>query len=196
MTLCRAKNTECRLAPLVRGPPHPADPAAQTFFFFPQKLLDSRPREEARPVQRALPESGGRKHTRTWARYGIRVQIPDWLAGRQATPHPFPAQNWADDELRMRRTQHAARARTTVRAGQREGVPVRHRRHSRPASSAPPPPQLRVRLSARPPPQRGCWPRACLFKWWGLRAAPAAPASVAPRAAFEGRVKMAAALAL
>lgn len=62
----------------------------------------------------------------------------------------------------------------------------RHLRPSAPAS----------RLRPRPSRQRGSRPRSCLFKWWGQRAAPAAAAWVAPRAAIEGRTKMAAALAL
>lgn len=110
--------------------------------FFPQKLIISNQgkRPEARapgPTPMALPGSGGRKHTRRRMSYGIRVQNPDWFLGRQATPHPFPAHNRADDELRVRRTHtQPALSRHYVQGSARES-------RSDTGATRVPPPQLR-----------------------------------------------------
>lgn len=57
--------------------------------------------------------------------------------GRRRIHAPRASWSGADDEHRARRTHTPPRARTTVRAGRREGASGCHRRSQRPASSAP-----------------------------------------------------------
>lgn len=114
---------------------------------------------------------------------------------------PFESPSGADDEHRTRRRTHRpALARRCVQGARGSPGPsparpafrlLRSLRSRHLGNSAP-----AYRLRPRPPPQRGSRPRSCLFKWWGQRAAPAAAAWVAPRAAIEGRTKMAAVLAV
>lgn len=158
-------------------------------------------RRRRRPAARAPgadckgpPESVRRRLARERASSGIRVQPGSRI--RQQTPHAFPARGRGDDDYRVRRT-HAqpALARQYAQGSARETRSVTGATRV-PPPRLPPPPQLRARLGARPPPERSCRLPPGRFKWWGLRAAPAAAVLVAPRAAVEGRVKMAAALAL
>lgn len=115
------------------------------------------------------------------------------------TPLPNPRAGLMTNTGRDARTRRPVLARRCVHGAR--GSPGRHRRDQRSpllrtlcsrhlGNSAP-----ASRLRPRPSTQRGSRPRSCLFKWWGQRAAPAAAAWVAPRAAIEGRTKMAAALA-
>lgn len=175
-------------------------------------------------VEAGAPPHGPRPSTagRTWSRTG-RLRVRDNRArggprtrapppGRRRVHHPAESPSRADDEHRARRTQTDRRthARTHAHAAPRshDGA-CREREGARPSPARPAFPLLRTlcsrhlrpsapasRLRPRPSRQRGSRPRSCLFKWWGQRAAPAAAAWVAPRAAIEGRTKMAAALAL
>lgn len=162
------------------------------------------PRESPTPTRPGLrgqtdaAATGPRKKTPAPAARDARPP-----AGRRAEAGgglhaPFESPSRVDDEHRARRrTRCPALARRCVQGARGSPGPSparpafrllrsRHLGNSAPAS----------RLRPRPPPQRGSGPRSCLFKWWGQRAAPAAAAWVAPRAAIEGRTKMAAALAV
>lgn len=173
----------------------------------------AQPRAHVAPAApRAAPVGGGqRRHPETAELAGD----PGTLApppGRRRVLHPAECPSRADDAHRARRTHTArrTRARTHAHATPRshDGA-CREREGARPSPARPAFPLLRSlcsrhlrpsapasRLRPRSSRQRGSRPRSCLFKWWGQRAAPAAAAWVAPRAAIEGRTKMAAALAL
>ncbi|XP_027953557.1 uncharacterized protein LOC114204508 [Eumetopias jubatus] len=164
----------------------------------------ARGRRSPAPVGQAGAAAAGQRGTGKTAALGAGDARR--AAGRRAEAGgglhaPFESPSWADDEHRARRRTHRpALARRCVQGARGSPGPSparpafrllrslrsRHLGGSAPAS----------RLRPKPPPQRGSRPRSCLFKWWGQRAAPAAAAWVAPRAAIEGRTKMAAALAV
>lgn len=161
-------------------------------------------RRSPAPVGQAGAAAAGQRGTGETAALGAGDARR--AAGRRAEAGgglhaPFESPSGADDEHRARRrTRRPALARRCVQGARGSPGPSparpafrllrslrsRHLGCSAPAS----------RLRPKPPPQRGSRPRSCLFKWWGQRAAPAAAAWVAPRAAIEGRTKMAAALAV